>query len=585
MCASVDSTERLSADEESVAIRRLFELADDLLATLDRDGHFTALNPAWERALGWSREDLLGTRAVDLLHPEDLNSTLALDDPASDVVPDIVEFENRYRCKDGTYRRLQWNARLFEGTWYTVARDVTDRRLLEVQAARDPLTGLANRAAATQRLEWAVRRLERHPGLVGVLFVDLDHFKVINDARGHELGDRFLCAAAERLLETVRGADAVARFGGDEFVVLIEDLEDVADVVEVARRVVEALKRPIAIDRDEMWVGGSVGVAVTANHAQSPEALLREADIAMYQAKAQGGGCYQLFDEALRDAVEERVTTGRELRAAVEECDLVLYYQPIVALPEASVSRCEALLRWRHPVRGLLPPAGFLPSAEESGLIIRIGEWVLEEACKQAREWRRQGRDIAITVNVSTRQLGEPDFADTVRRVLEASELPPAALCLEITETEIMSHMERVAPRLETLRRVGVQIAMDDFGSGYSSLRYLRSLPLDIIKVDKSFVAGIVSDSQDRAVVAGIVMLGRETDRAVIAEGVETEAQHAELVALECPLAQGFLYDVPQPPADLSLDGYSSRLRPGVGDPLVIREFMRQIGIPARVRP
>jgi EAL domain-containing protein (putative c-di-GMP-specific phosphodiesterase class I) len=210
---------------------------------------------------------------------------------------------------------------------------------------------------------------------------------------------------------------------------------------------------------------------------------------------------------------------------------------------------------------------------------------VLEEACLQARLWRREGRDIAITVNVSTRQLGEQDFAGVVRRVLEASELPPGALCLEITETEIMSHMDRVAPRLDMLRRLGVQIAMDDFGSGYSSLSYLRSLPLDIIKIDKSFVAGMLSDSQDRAVVAGIVMLGRETERSVIAEGVETEAQHAELIAVGCELAQGFLYDVPRPPDQLLLDGYSSRLRPGVGDPLVIREFMRQIGIPARVRP
>jgi diguanylate cyclase (GGDEF)-like protein/PAS domain S-box-containing protein len=571
--------------QESEAVHRLFELASDLLATLDRDGRFTALNPAWERALGWSREELLGTRAVDLVQPEDVKRTLALDDPACDAVPDIAEFENRYRCKDGSYRRLQWNARLVDGVWYTVARDVTDSRLLEVQAARDPLTGLANRAAATQRLEWALRRLERHPGLVGVLFVDLDHFKAINDVRGHELGDRFLCAAATRLLETVRGADAVARFGGDEFLVLIEELDDVADVVEVARRVVEALKRPIEIGHDEMWVGASVGVSVTANANQRPEALLREADIAMYQAKANGGACYALFDEALRRAVEQRVATGRELQVAVDEGELVLHYQPIVALPEVSVSRCEALLRWNHPSRGLVPPAEFLPSAEESGLIIRIGEWVLEQACSQARVWRREGRDVAVTVNVSTRQLAEPDFAEVVRRVIKASDLPAAAVCLEITETEILSHMERVAPQLETLRKVGVQIAMDDFGSGYSSLRYLRTLPLDIIKIDKSFVAGIASSSQDRAVVAGLVMLGRETDRAVIAEGVETEAQHAELVALDCDLAQGFLYDVPRRAEELQLDGYSSRLRPGVGDPLVIREFMRQVGIPARVRP
>jgi EAL domain-containing protein (putative c-di-GMP-specific phosphodiesterase class I) len=270
---------------------------------------------------------------------------------------------------------------------------------------------------------------------------------------------------------------------------------------------------------------------------------------------------------------------------AVEEGELLVYYQPIVALPDATLSRCEALVRWRHPVRGLIPPGEFLPSAEESGLIIRIGEWVLAEACRQVRDWRRSGHDVAVTVNVSTRQLDQQDFAEIVARVLRSTQLPPAALCLEITETEMMKRIDRVAPALEALRRIGVQIAMDDFGSGYSSLRYLRSLPLDVIKIDKSFVRGIVSDSQDRAVVAGIVMLGRETSRDVLAEGIESEALHAELLALGCRLAQGFLYDVPRPADELLLEGYSSRLRPGVGDPLVIREFMRQIGIPARVLP
>jgi diguanylate cyclase (GGDEF)-like protein/PAS domain S-box-containing protein len=563
-------------------IGRLFDLANDLLATFDVGGCFTALNPAWERVLGWSRGELLGTRAVDLVHPDDLARTLALKQPIRTAVPEVVEFENRYRCKDGDYRWLQWNGRLVEGTWYMVARDVTDHRLLERRADRDPLTGLANRTAAIERLGQAIRRLERHPGLVGVLFVDLDHFKLINDGRGHEVGDRFLCAAAGRLLDTVRGVDAVSRFGGDEFLVLVEDASQPAHVTQVAGRVVEALKRPITIDNDEIWIGASVGVAIASGEEATPESLMREADIAMYRAKARGGSCFELFDEVLRSEVQQRVTAERELRVAVDEGQLVLHYQPIVALPEVSVSHCEALVRWQHPSRGLLSPAEFLAVAEESGLIVRLGEWVLREACRQAREWRRSGRDIPITVNVSTRQLDQPDFADVVRRVLAESELPPPALCLEITETEIMKNVDRVVPSLEALRRIGVRIAMDDFGSGYSSLTYLRSLPLDIIKIDKSFVAGIVEDVQDRAVVAGIVMLGHETSRSVIAEGVESEELHAELISLGCELAQGFLYDAPGPAAELALEGYSSRLRPGIGDPLVIREFMRQIGIPAR---
>lgn len=545
---------------------KLFELANDLLATIDASGCFVDVNPAWEKVLGWSREELLGRRAVELLHAEDLETTLALNDAADP--PEVVSFENRYRCKDGSLRWLQWNARRVQGIWYAVARDVTERRGLQERALRDQLTGLPNRTALIERLEVAVARLERHPGTVAVLFVDLDHFKVINDGRGHEVGDRFLSAAAEGLLETVRGADTVARFGGDEFVILLDDVSAASVVTEVAGRVVTALRRPVSVEGDELLIGASVGVALTRDAGTSSASLLHEADIAMYRAKARGGDCFELFDDEIRAEVQQRVAAERELRIAVDEGQFVIYCQPIVSLPEASVSRCEALVRWNHPSRGLLAPAEFLSVAEETGLIVRMGEWVLGEACRTAREWRRSGRDIAITVNVSTRQLDQPDFADIVRRVLAESKLPPAALCLEITETAIMQHMSRVVPSLEALRRIGVKIAIDDFGSGYSSLTYLRQLPLDIIKIDKSFVRGIVDDPQDRAIVAGIIMLGRETGRAVIAEGVETEALHRELIALGCELAQGFLYDRPRQPAELALDGYSSRIGQTLGGPV-----------------
>jgi diguanylate cyclase (GGDEF)-like protein/PAS domain S-box-containing protein len=276
---------------------KLFELSSDLLAALDRGGRFTDTNPAWESVLGWSRDDLIGRRAIDLLHPEDLERTLALNDPDSDIVPEVVEFENRYRCKGGGYRWLQWNARLVDGTWYAVARDVTERRMLEQRAMRDPLTGLPNRTAGFERATHAVRRLRRRAGIVAVLFVDLDHFKVVNDGRGHAIGDRFLCAVARRLLETVREVDAVARFGGDEFVIVIGDAAQPSDVTSVAARVVEAVGRPIAIDGYEVRIGASVGVATTRDADVSPEDLLREADIAMYRAKSHGGSCYELFDE------------------------------------------------------------------------------------------------------------------------------------------------------------------------------------------------------------------------------------------------------------------------------------------------
>lgn len=275
---------------------RLFELADDLLATLDRDGRFTAVNPAWERTLGWSEEELLGARATDFVHPLDLEGARELSLGRSDA----VEFENRFRCKDGSYRRLEWRARLVDGTWYAVARDITRSTLHRLKTARDPLTGLANRAAATERLELAIRRLQRQPGLVGVLFVDLDRFKLINDTRGHDVGDRFLCAAATRLLDSLRAVDLVARFGGDEFVILIEDAASVPDVTEVAGRVVGALDRPLWTGGLQLRVGASVGVATTARPGTLPQSLLREADLAMYQAKARGGNGYALFESAPR---------------------------------------------------------------------------------------------------------------------------------------------------------------------------------------------------------------------------------------------------------------------------------------------
>ncbi len=561
---------------------RLFELSTDLLATFDAVGRFTGLNPAWEKILGWDRERLLGTSATDLIHPDDVERTFDLQARVNGEA-EIVQFENRMRCSDGSFRWLQWNARNVDDGWYAVGRDVSERKQLESQALVDPLTGLPNRVAFVDRLAQALGRLQRREGTVAVLFVDLDHFKVINDGRGHEVGDRFLKLAAGRLRDSIRGVDTVARLGGDEFVVLVEGGPDTRDVADVGKRVVRSLERPIAIDEEELWIGASVGIAMTSQADTAPDAMLREADVAMYRAKARGGGRWEIFDNSMRAEVEERVRVERDLRRALESDELCLYYQPIVALPELSVTRCEALVRWRHPARGLVLPGDFIPLAEETGLIVELGAQVLRAACEQAREWRRVGHDIGITVNVSTRQLVQPTFVDLVRGVLEDTDVPPTVLCLEITETAIMQRPERVIPGLISLRRLGVRIAMDDFGSGYSSLTYLKLLPLDIIKIDKSFVSGIIESPEDRAIVAAILRLAAETELSVIAEGVETEALHGELVSLGCDLAQGFLYDVPKPPDELELDGYSSRVRPGVGDPLVIREFMRQIGIPARI--
>jgi len=564
-------------------VAAFFEHALDLLAALDWEGRFVALNPAWERALGWPAASLLGHSLLELVHPDDRGATAELMWRGETDEAELAGFENRVRDRSGGYRWLQWNLRLVEDRWYASARDVTGRKWLDEQAVQDLLTGVANRTAITERIADALARLDPAREVLGLLFIDLDHFKVVNDGRGHEIGDGVLRAVATRLRGAIGDRDEIGRFGGDEFAILVGHRRDPAQVLEVAGWVLSSLHTPIAVGDEEVTVGASVGVAIASEARIRAEALLREADIAMYRAKARGGRRYEVFDRAARAEAQRRVQAERELRGAVAAGQLRVYYQPIIALGEMSVARCEALVRWMHPTRGMLLPEEFVPLAEETGLIVPIGEWVLREACHQARAWRRAGWDVGITVNVSMRQVERPGFVQTVRNALRDAGIPPVSLCLEVTETSIAEHPKAIAPRLEALRSIGVQIAMDDFGSGYSSLTHLDALPLDTIKIDRSFVGGIIDRAEDRAIVAALVSLASQTEMSVIAEGVESDALHRELVDLGCEFGQGFIYGVPKPAQQLSLDGYSQRVHPGVGDPLVIREFMRQIGIPARI--
>ncbi len=331
-----------------------------------------------------------------------------------------------------------------------------------------------------------------------------------------------------------------------------------------AERLVNAFDQPMLIDRELLKCAVSVGLAMTRDPGATAEALIREADIAMYRAKARGGGRVEVFDERVRLEVAQRLHAERELRQAIDAGQLTVHYQPIVSLPEMAVRRCEALVRWRHPTRGLLLPQDFVPLAEETGLIVSIGTWVLEQACAQAKRWHRQGLDVGVTVNVSTRQLEQELFVDLVRSVLKEVGLSPASLCLEITETGIIRSPESVAPSLAALSAIGVRIAMDDFGSGHSSFAHLDVLPLDMIKIDRSFVAGILVSPEDRAIVSALLSLARETDISVIAEGVETGTLHAELLRLGCEHAQGFLYGKPSPAEDLALEGARVQVRRAV---------------------
>jgi diguanylate cyclase (GGDEF)-like protein len=412
--------------------------------------------------------------------------------------------------------------------------------------------------------------------------VDLDRLKLVNDGFGHELGDRLLKAVADRLRDELREADTIARFGGDEFAVVVEDLVDETAALRVGERIVAALAKSFAIEGEEISIGASVGITVTRDRDRGEHDLLREADVAMYRVKARGGDGCALFDSDMRRAAVARVRIERELRHALEGREFSLVYQPLISIRDGVAVACEALLRWQPSGGVVRMPGDFIPLAEETGLIVPVGEWVLDEACRQAHAWRSAGRDLGISVNVSARQLARHDFVDLVRNVLAHRGLPAPSLCLEITETAIVEQPEHAARVLEALKNLGVRIAIDDFGRGFSSLSHFRSLPIDVIKIDRSFVADL-GHRDNRAIVSAVMSLGAELGMSVVAEGVETDRQHSGLVELGCPLAQGYLYARPCPPDELAHGGFLPRGTTGIGDPFVIREFMRQIGIPARL--
>jgi diguanylate cyclase (GGDEF)-like protein len=424
------------------------------------------------------------------------------------------------------------------------------------QALHDSLTGLPNRTLLLDRLDQGLARLRRREGALAVLFADIDRFKVVNDSLGHGFGDRLLIALAERLRATLRPGDTVARLGGDEFVVLCEDLASADDALATARRMASGLDRPFRIDGQEVYVTMSTGVTmVTSSEAQSAasDALLRDADLAMYQAKANGRARWEVFNTAMRAGVVHRVATETALRRAVERGELCAAYQPIVTVAGRSIVGAEALVRWRHPDEGMVPPDRFIPVAEESGLIVPVGRWVLHEACRQGALWAAEGTGdpdaFFVSVNLSARQLTHPDLVEDVAEALGTSALHPASLCLEITETAVMEDVRTVASVLGRLKELGVRLAIDDFGTGYSSLAYLKRFPIDVLKIDRAFMEGLGVGGEDAAIVAAMVRLADALGLLVIAEGLETAGQLAELQRLGCWGAQGYYLSPPAPPS------------------------------------
>jgi diguanylate cyclase (GGDEF)-like protein len=425
------------------------------------------------------------------------------------------------------------------------------------QATHDPLTKLPNRLAAEDHLRRVLLDTRVSGTQTALLFLDLDRFKLLNDTMGHTAGDELLVAVAGRLKGRVRRHELVGRVGGDEFVVILDDVDGVPEALEVCQRIRAALEAPFVLRGGEVFSSASIGVALSEGRSSSgtAETMIREADTAMYQAKDAGRNRVSVFDRSMRDRVAERLTLEHDLRYALERDELDVHFQPIIRLPAGPVDGLEALVRWTHPTRGQIAPSKFVPIAEESSLIVEIGRWVLEHACRQLGEWRRRGEvpdDFYVSVNLSARQMRDPQLLETVRRVLSEHDLPASVLWLELTESLLMEDAETASSLLRSLRELGVQLAIDDFGTGYSSLAYVQRFPAQCVKIDRSFVDALDDDdTPQESLVAAIVAMASALGMATIAEGVETSAQEARLIQLGCTAAQGYFYSRPKPAAQV----------------------------------
>lgn len=533
--------------------RNAFDYASIGMALVAADGRWLKVNAALCETLGYEEEELLASTLWALLHPDEVDGvTLNLESLRSGAAP---AFATERRClhKSGRDVWVLMSASLAgklesaQSHFIFQLQDITDRKRAESRLAHDAfhdaLTGLFNRALFLDRLQ----RVSRHRGSAfAVLFLDLDRFKVINDSLGPALGDQLLILVARRLEGSLRPADTVARLGGDEFAVLAEDIDDVREAVLIAERLQRDLSQPFLLDGHEVLITASIGIAPASDRHARPEDLLRDADLAMYRAKAAGTARHQLFDEDMHARAVERLRLETDLRRAIEREELCLHYQPIVALADGRLTGFEALVRWQHPQRGLISPAEFIPLAEETGLIIPLGAWVLRHAAGQMRLWHQEfAEPFFLSVNLSTRQLTQPDVVAQIRAVLAETELDPLTLRIEITESMMVENVSTATEILRQIRALGPGISIDDFGTGYSSLSYLHCLPASTLKIDRSFVQRIGHVGEHEKIVSTIMTLADSLGMDVVAEGIETVEQLRHLQQLNCTYGQGYLFSRP----------------------------------------
>jgi diguanylate cyclase (GGDEF)-like protein/PAS domain S-box-containing protein len=544
------STDNLKSSE--ARFRSLVQNSSDVITLLDADGRISYITPAVEKLLGYGSGTLLNTTLWRVLHTDDLTE-------ANRIFQQLLRTDygqellgTRWRHTDGSYRYMETilSNQLADPNVRAVVlntRDVTERKELEAtlrhQAHHDQLTTLSNRTLFKERVAASIARHRDDRGNLAVLFLDLDDFKHVNDSLGHAAGDSLLLAVAGRLQECVGPSDTVARFGGDEFAILLDEVQDESYPIAVAERILGAFRLPLKAGDVEMIAAFSIGIAISTPKSQDPEEFLRNADVAMYRAKGRGKRTYELFELSMHAAALERLEMENDLRLAIERKELVVEYQPIVEIATEEVSGVEALVRWKHPTKGFVGPDRFIPLAEETGMIASIGAWVLEQACQEVRAWdvAFPDRRLRLGVNISVRQLQRKNIVNEVRQLLKRTGFAPERLTLEITESAVIREGEETSLVLQKLRAAGMKVAIDDFGTGYSSLSYLARFPIDVIKIDKAFVKASGGEVKSSSLLRAIVGLGHSLGVEIVAEGIETKEQAQILEPLGCR-GQGYYY-------------------------------------------
>jgi diguanylate cyclase (GGDEF)-like protein/PAS domain S-box-containing protein len=548
--------ERRSEERLAALVRH----SSDVVAVVDGTSQVRWVAESVRGALGYDPADVVGARFTDHVHADDAVSAARFLEKSALRLGRAGSLSVRLRCADGDYRAVEVIAHnhigdpLIDGILLNF-RDVSERVALEEQlrhqAFHDDLTGLANRALFEDRLTLALARGRRHDGRLAVIFVDLDDFKTVNDSLGHAVGDELLRTTAQRLAACLRAQDTAARVGGDEFAILLEDLTSADEAWEIAERLRRALEPPVVLDGRRIAASASLGVECPGPHATADD-VLGNADLAMYAAKDAGKGRAARFEPAMRAQLLERVELGTELGLALERDELFLEYQPLVELDTERITGVEALVRWQHPTRGRLGPDRFIALAESNGAIVEIGRWVLETACAQLRRWHDAGSDLQMSVNVSTRQLADPDLPRHVRAAVDAAGIDPTRLTLEITEHLLLDDGELMQRRLQALKEIGVHLAIDDFGTGYSALSYLQTFPIDVLKIDRSFVSGIDRDPERARLVRSIVEMGHTLRLSVVSEGIEQAGEAALMREFRSHYGQGYLFSKPVDPTTLN---------------------------------